>query len=93
MDVSIAAGGDRQATVSFESAVFDIAQSDAGITSYTVTASPGGAHVTSAGGSPLTVAGLASGTTYTFTVTASNAGGSSPPSAPSNRSRRRATCS
>jgi hypothetical protein len=54
------------------------------ITSYRVTASPGGAFATGAG-SPLTVSGLTNGTAYTFSVFATNAvgnGAASPSSAP-----------
>lgn len=52
------------------------------ITSYTVTSSPGG--ITATGLScPILVTGLTDGTTYTFTVTATNAdGGTSQPSQP-----------
>ena len=46
------------------------------ITGYTVTSSPGGLTATG-GSSPLTVSGLTSGTSYTFTVTATNAVGTS----------------
>jgi hypothetical protein len=49
------------------------------ITSYTVTSSPGG--LTGSGGSPVTVAGLTSGTAYTFTSTATNGNGTSTSSA------------
>lgn len=75
-----AVAGSGQATVSFQ------APSDDGgspITGYKVTASPGNMTVTG-GDSPLTVTGLANGTSYTFTVEAINAVGNSVPSAPSN---------
>ena len=53
------------------------------ITTYTVTASPGGATCTTPGGLSCVVAGLHPGTTYTFSVVATNAVGSGPASAPS----------
>jgi hypothetical protein len=53
------------------------------ITKYTVVASPGGAHATGSK-SPIVVTGLTAGTAYTLTVTATNAIGTGPPSAPSN---------
>jgi streptogramin lyase len=51
-------------------------------TSYTVTSSPGGIVATGSS-SPIFVAGLTNRQTYTFTVTANSASGSSTPSAPS----------
>jgi hypothetical protein len=52
-------------------------------TSYTVTSSPGGFTGTSAT-SPITVSGLTDGTSYTFTVTATNSAGTSAASSASN---------
>ncbi len=46
----------------------------AAITTYTVTASPGGITATGSS-SPITVTGLTAGTAYTFSITATNAGG------------------
>lgn len=55
------------------------------VTEYTVTALPGGRSATVAGDvTRATVSGLASGTAYTFTVTATNAIGTSASSASSN---------
>ncbi len=51
------------------------------ITGYRVTASPGGKTCTSVRATACTVAGLANGTAYTFTVRASNIAGSGPVSA------------
>jgi len=52
-------------------------------TSYTVTSSPG-SYTASGSSSPITVEGLQSGTSYTFTVIATNAVGNSVPSDESN---------
>ncbi|KEO50785.1 hypothetical protein TP2_14250 [Thioclava pacifica DSM 10166] len=75
-----ATAGDSSAQVSFSPPT-----SDGGdpITSYTATSSPGGLTGTSAT-SPITVNGLTNGTSYTFTVTATNSIGTSPASSPSN---------
>lgn len=75
-----ATGGDGRATVSFAPPTAD---GGAAIESYSVTASPGGAHA-GGSGSPIVVTGLANGTQYTFTVTASNSVGPGPASSPSN---------
>ncbi len=58
-------------------------QTCTGITSYTVTRSPGSV-TTTVGGTSTTISGLTNGTTYTFTVHANAAGGSGPESSPSN---------
>jgi hypothetical protein len=72
----IAVAGVQQATVSWT------APPDGGspITMYTVTANPGGAIVTTTGGTTATIPGLVGGTSYTFTVFATNAVGNGPPS-------------
>jgi trimeric autotransporter adhesin len=75
-----AVAGDAQATVSFTPPA---SNGGANITGYTVTSSPGGKTKTGLS-SPLTVTDLTNGTSYTFTVVATNSVGSSDNSAASN---------
>ena len=69
--------GNTQASVSFTAP-----KSDLTITSYTVTSSPGGINSTGIE-SPIIVSGLANGTAYSFTVTATSNAGTGKPSLPS----------
>ena len=77
-----AVSGNSEATVSWIAPIFD---GGSPITQYAATSTPGG-HLAAVDGSTLsaTVAGLTNGTGYIFTVTATNAVGTSGPSAPSN---------
>ncbi|MFA6290804.1 MAG: fibronectin type III domain-containing protein [Victivallales bacterium] len=75
-----ATAGNLQATVSFSPPAID---GGSPVTSYTVTSSPGGRTATGSA-SPLTVTGLLNGTTYTFTVRATNLVGTGLASSPSN---------
>lgn len=74
-----AAAGNGSATVSFNAPASD---GGAPVTSYTVAASPGGLTATGTS-SPITITGLTNGTTYTFTVDATNSVGTGPASNPS----------
>jgi predicted RNA-binding protein with TRAM domain len=76
----IPAAGNGQVTVAFSPPA---SNGGSTITSYKVTASPGGLFA-SAASSPITVTGLTNGQSYTFTVTATNGIGTSQPSNPSN---------
>ncbi|MBN9334262.1 fibronectin type III domain-containing protein [Devosia sp.] len=67
----VAIAGDGRAEVSFAPPVF---AGDTPITLYNVVATPG-AHGASGTQSPITVPGLANGTSYSFVVTATNASG------------------
>jgi Divergent InlB B-repeat domain/Fibronectin type III domain len=75
-----AQAADGQAAITFDAPAQDGGTS---ISSYTVTSSPGGLSA-SGTSSPISVTGLANGTSYTFTVTATNAAGTGPSSTPSN---------
>ena len=78
-----ATGGDTQAVVSF---LAPVDNGGASITGYTVISSPTGGTDSNYGSTNLshTVTGLTNGTPYTFTVTATNANGTSSASDPSN---------
>ena len=81
--IGTAVAGNAQATVSFTA---PSSNGGSAITSYTATSSPGGitGTLSQAGSGSITVTGLTNGTAYTFTVTATNAIGTSLASAVSN---------
>lgn len=78
--IGTASAGNAQAVITFTVPVSD---GGSAITGYTVTSSPGGLTGTGTA-SPITVTSLTNGTTYTFTVTATNAIGTSMASSASN---------
>ena len=81
--IGTAVAGTAQATVPFTAPSSD---GGSAITSYTATSSPGDitGTISQSGSGSITVSGLTNGTAYTFTVTATNAIGTSLASAVSN---------
>ncbi|WP_343315725.1 putative Ig domain-containing protein [Brucella sp. BE17] len=78
--IGSASTGDGEAIVSFTPPA---SNGGVEVTDYTVTSSPGGITATGSA-SPITITGLTNGTSYTFTVTATNSAGISGASAASN---------
>ena len=79
--IGTATAGNAQATVTFTPPANP---GSSPITGYTATSSPGSLTSSGCTTSPCTVTGLTNSTAYTFTVTATSAAGTSPPSAASN---------
>jgi hypothetical protein len=77
----IATAGNAEAAVMWDPPA---CQGGGAITGYTVVASPGNARITTTGTSASTVSGLTNGTSYTFTVSATNVAGTGTASLPSN---------
>jgi hypothetical protein len=75
-----ATAGNRSALVSWSAPA---STGGSSIKGYTVTSSPGGKTCTTTGAKSCTVSGLTIGLTYTFTVRATNATRTGPPSVPS----------
>jgi uncharacterized protein (TIGR02145 family) len=86
--IGSAVAGNAQASVSFTAPSIT---GGSAITGYTVTSNPGGVTGTGSG-SPITVTGLTNGTSYTFTVVATNAVGNSAASSASNAATPTFTC-
>ncbi|GEM_PF-183278 len=78
--IGSATAGNERAEVSFSAPP---SNGGATITDYTVTANPGG-NTGAGSSSPIIVAGLTNGVSYTFSVTATNSAGTSVASVPSN---------
>lgn len=76
--IGVATPGNAQASFAFTPPTSD---GGSAITGYTVTCTPAGGIGGTGTSSPLVMTGLANGTTYTCSITASNAAGTSEPSA------------